>query len=313
MTLLATQSPVRSSRLHACDVVRFLVGALLLFAAGMKGYELATAPVAEVNLLTTRWFLVAAVEFELCLGLCLLAGLLPRLTWWVSLLCFAGFAAITAYKAWLGEADCGCFGRAHLDPRITLALDLAVIVALLLGRPGQSEAPAPTNGFRRVLIVAVGMLAIGIPGGWLMASAKPASLTDDGLITAGNFVVLEPEKWIGKPCRLLEHIDIGRQLKTGNWLVVLYSHSCSHCAQTMPKYASIARKLELRDGGPRMALVQIPPADANSALLAEMPGSVLAGRLEASREWFAETPVEMELENGMVLRAVSKGEGLSGW
>jgi len=60
------------------------VGMLSLTAATMKGYELATGPVAGVSPLTTRWFLVVATEFELILGLCLLVGILPSFTWWVS-------------------------------------------------------------------------------------------------------------------------------------------------------------------------------------------------------------------------------------
>jgi len=60
-----------------------------------EGYELATGPVASKDLLTTRWFLVLGVEFELALGLALLSGVLPKVTWFVALLCFSGFTVIT--------------------------------------------------------------------------------------------------------------------------------------------------------------------------------------------------------------------------
>ena len=292
-------------------VVRWLVGGLLLFAAAMKGYELATAPVAGTSLLTTRWFLVIGVEFELALGLFLIAGLLPKIAWWVSLLCFTGFAALTAYKAWMDDSDCGCFGRAHVDPRVTLAIDLVTLVGLLAFRPGGHAFRIGHSN--RLIPVAVLLLLVGIPGGWLMATAKSASVNDDGFVSAGSFIVLEPEKWAGKPFPLFDHIDIGEQLKTGKWIVILYSQSCSHCIEAMPKYLKAAKRLADEGGATRMALVQIPPVGDGSQMPSSLPASVVTGQLSASREWFAETPVEVQLENGRVVRAVSKGDGLSWW
>ncbi len=59
-------------------VVRVALGLLLLTAAGLKGYQLATEPVAEDGLLTSRWFLIAVVEFELTFSLWLLSGSYPQ-------------------------------------------------------------------------------------------------------------------------------------------------------------------------------------------------------------------------------------------
>jgi hypothetical protein len=47
------------------------------------------------------------VEFELFFGLWLLAGLYPKATSAVTLLCFGGFACVSLYKAISGEATCG--------------------------------------------------------------------------------------------------------------------------------------------------------------------------------------------------------------
>ena len=66
----------RGGRLAGYDVVRVLLGLLLLTAATLKGVELATEPVANTSLLTSRWFLVIQVEF--LFGLWLLSGLRPR-------------------------------------------------------------------------------------------------------------------------------------------------------------------------------------------------------------------------------------------
>lgn len=292
--------------LYYYAAVRTLVGMLLLFAAGMKGYELATSPVASTTLLTTRWFLVAAVEGELALGLCLLLSILPRITWWISLLCFAGFASITAHGAWIGEVDCGCFGRAHVNPRITLAVDLVIILLLVLTRPSKRA-----GHFSRQIVAWTCLLIIGIPGGWLMASAKPAAITDEGIIAAGTFTVLEPEKWVNKAFPLFSHIDIGERLKTGKWFVVLYSDTCSHCMEALPKYIQIAQDLKRFCHEPQIALIQIPPFDEQLDLSTPIPAPVLKGQLDGKHAWFAETPVELQIEDGVVIRAVSKGKGLS--
>jgi len=63
-----------AGRLAGYDVVRIVVGFVLLTAAALKGYQLAAGPVAETGLLTSRWFLIGVVEFELFFGLWLLAG-----------------------------------------------------------------------------------------------------------------------------------------------------------------------------------------------------------------------------------------------
>ncbi len=85
------------------DVVRIGLGVLLLTAAALKGHQLATEPVAETGLLTSRWFLIGVVEFELFFGLWLLAGLYPKWTWRATLLCFGGFACV----AWPSRPEIG--------------------------------------------------------------------------------------------------------------------------------------------------------------------------------------------------------------
>jgi len=63
------------------NCTRLALGLLLLIAAALKGHQLATEPVPETGLLTSRWFLIGVVEFELFFGLWLLSGLYPKWTW----------------------------------------------------------------------------------------------------------------------------------------------------------------------------------------------------------------------------------------
>lgn len=82
-------------RVTGYDVVRGLLGLILLTAAGFKGYELATEPVLGTGLLNSRWLLIAVVQFELLFGFWLFAGILPKATWRFALACFACFASVS--------------------------------------------------------------------------------------------------------------------------------------------------------------------------------------------------------------------------
>jgi hypothetical protein len=54
----------------------------------------------------------------------------------------------------------------------------------------------------------------------------------------GELVVLEPEKWAGQYFSLVDHIDVGSQLLTGQWIVLLVHHDCDHCAAAVPRYVA---------------------------------------------------------------------------
>ena len=172
------------------DVVRIGLGLLLLTAAALKGHQLATEPVAETGLLTSRWFLIAVVEFELFFGLWLMAGLWPKWTWRATLLCFGGFACVALYKALSGEASCGCFGKVPVNPWYTLIVDLCTVAALLVWRP---EVARRRNS-RRTWLVPVGctFAAAGVLAAW--TSGTSSSLWSD---TSGGVPGLHiPEKVI---------------------------------------------------------------------------------------------------------------------
>ena len=51
-------------RVAGYDVLRIVLGSILIVAAGLKCYQLGSGPVAESGLLTSRWFLILVVEFE---------------------------------------------------------------------------------------------------------------------------------------------------------------------------------------------------------------------------------------------------------
>ena len=115
--------------------IRVILAAVLISAAVLKGYQLATGPVLGTGLFSSRILLIAVVEFEWLLGVWLITDLFPKWAWRVALGCFGLFASVSLYKGLSGDASCGCFGQVDVSPWWTLALDLAAVVALLLWSP----------------------------------------------------------------------------------------------------------------------------------------------------------------------------------
>jgi len=167
-------------RVTGYDVVRVVLGSLLLVAALLKGYQLATDPLLSLAsrpsslapwlsaILDSRWFLIAVVEFELLFGLWLIAGLCPRQTWFAALACFALFACVSLYKALSGESTCGCFGKVPVNPWHTLGLDCAALAALAGWRPshnGSTVAPRSSHLARKALTLLTIWLCVGAPVG----------------------------------------------------------------------------------------------------------------------------------------------------
>jgi len=304
-----TQAATR--RIEVYDTVRIVLGLLLLTAAGLKGYQLATSPTPGTHLLNTRWFLILTVEYELLLGIWLLSGWRRRDAWRIALFSFAVFACVTLYKALSGEASCGCFGQIEVSPWITLVLDLAIVASLLIWWPATARVPLQANQQFKRLIATLALAALlGGPAGYLMANYTPAALADDGDIFGDSeFVVLEPETWVGKPFPLLNYIDIGDQLSAGEWVVVLYRHDCPHCVEELPKYERLARESADDPDAPRVALIEMPSYAPPSHDPVPIDTACVRGKLDDSREWFVQTPAEIRIKSMGRVISIESGEG----
>ncbi len=284
-------------------VVCVLLGAILLVAATLKAYQLATEPTAETGLMTSRWFLIGVVEFELLLGLCLVCGVFRDAVWFVTLGCFSVFGCVALYKALSGEVSCGCFGSVQVHPWYTFSLDSVAVVTLLRWRPevrqfsGWIRETGPSWRLATVLTV---WLLVGLPGAWSMTSFEAASVNAEGdFLGDGQIVVLEPETWVGKRFPLLGHVDIGDSLADGQWIVLLYHHDCPHCQDVLPHYELLAQATPDGPAATGVALSELPPFGSHGeTTTAESP---LHGRLAETKDWFVQTPTEIQLDRGTVI------------
>lgn len=99
---------LRCSR--AWNILRRLLGLVLIAAAILKGNELATLPLLGDGLLNQRWLLVCLIELEAVLGAWLLIGLAGSAPWAFTLLVWLAFLTVAGYEVASGADSCGCFG-----------------------------------------------------------------------------------------------------------------------------------------------------------------------------------------------------------
>ena len=289
----------------ASNIVVKILAIALLIAAVLKGWQLLTEPVANNDIWSYRPFLILTVEFELALGIWLLSGLFKKAAWLATLLCFSVFSAITLYKGITGAESCGCFGSVHVNPWITLfAIDLPAVIVLAVFRPAlsflrkqksiaafvrNSLAPLPSKP-RFATILSIGMMILAVTG-CVLGFNEPAKST-------ASYEVLEPETWVGKKLPILEHIDIGENLKKGNWVVLLYHYDCPECSKAIETYEQISHDLKNNEDFLQIALIEVPPYCPNTG---DENHSCTHGRLANTKKWLITTPTVVLLTNSRVV------------
>lgn len=275
--------------------MRWIAGILLVGAAALKAGQLIFDPVAAVMNPLGRYFLPGQVGVELALGLLVLSGLYWRTLRWGVVVLFTAFAGYSLYLAIGGAASCGCFGPLRVNPWWTFALDLFVAIGLLSSTllEGRRLASAPLSSRvsgHQALAVVVGVTAICTT--FLIRYAGQQTAVAGGLLTTvGDLVILEPEKWIGQQLPIAQSIDF--DLSAGEWIVLLHRHDCPACQEQVPRYEQRAA------AGERIALVEVPPFGD----IEPQGEAAQYGRLRIDHEWFVQTPIEIQLHDGIV-RAV---------
>jgi uncharacterized membrane protein YphA (DoxX/SURF4 family) len=144
-------------------VVSRLFGLVLLSAAALKLTGSPAEPVSRSSALTDPTLTLVLIQWELLLGVALLTGVQPRLVRVLAVGTFTVFAAASFYSGWIGQASCGCFGRAVVNPWLVFGFDVLAVGLLLAGRPAAGR-PLPTDRFARVGLLTTALVAVVVGG-----------------------------------------------------------------------------------------------------------------------------------------------------
>ncbi len=276
--------------------VRLFVATVLLVAAGLKAHQLATTPSLGEGILESRWFNIFVVEFELLFGIWLIFGLLPKLTWLASVGLFTIFAGVSFFKAISGESSCGCFGEVTINPWLTACFDVGVVGMLWWVRPREIISDLSFEKMKEqcsmrdvVLCVGIYILAGGATYGWI-AQMRYENLTEVGQVLHGNTVQLVPETWRGKKLPLLEYVVGANELTAGEKTVLLSRPGCADC-ETM-------KQQRLHDFVLEISRKNSLPQSNTYYLTHEI-------------SWIAETPIVIELSDGVVKNVRNRDELIS--
>lgn len=272
-------------------LVRLLLGGLLITTAVMKAVSPVESATMAIAYHIPPLLTAAIVQAELALAMLLLFGCWPKRVLIVVSIMFGFFGAFSSYRGWAGYESCGCFGSFKVNPWTTATLDG---VLLLLAAWGASKSSAGHHQQPKGVFYAGSAYAVaGVLAVAGMISRSPSSLHDGDFADVGGVTVLEPETWIGKPFPLASHLSPEVPFHEGRWTILIHHHDCPHCQEAVPQY----ERLATADNDFRVVLIETPPFGDASLV----DGETLRTRLSDDREWFVQTPVEIQVDAGVVV------------
>jgi len=284
---------------------RFVIAAILLLAAGLKAYQIATVPLPPVvqgsiftpllELFNNRYLLMLVVLGEILFALVLIAGIWRQWMWLLSLFGFTAFTFISLMKGLSGESSCGCFGTFIINPWITTCFDFVIVILLVIFR----ERIDGTFSFpdrRKLVAVLLAWLALAGPALFAMLSLKQQSHATLGTEFTSpdgrNMILLEPDTWIGQEFPLISRFVKPNDfeiLKQGTWNVLLAQSDC-------PKCQEMKADLEAKNAK-GIAIVMIPSRTNESRPQSPFPLFML----DSQNDWFATTPYFIKLVDGICI------------
>ncbi len=295
-----------------------IAGLFLLGASVLKIHQLLTEPVISKGFWESWEFFLIQIPLELGLGVWLVSGLFRKAAWLLAVLAFGLFIGVTLQKGLTGAESCGCFGRVHVNPWVTLsAVDIPLFVLLLFFQPkGLKLLPPPWPAAKHFFGVAIPtflLLAVVEP---VLIFNKPPEKTDKyEVVKPQDWTVKQPatepqttdkepvEKTVAEEWPMLKHIDIADSLKTGIAVVLLYHFDCPTCREAIPMYDQMCRDLSGGEDAIRFAFVEIPPYCQNEDSPIPPGTTCLTGKLDSSKEWYIATPLVVLIQDGSVIKS----------
>ncbi len=265
--------------------VRVLLGVVLLVAALLKGHLL----MGRAEMWTWSWD-AAEVFFEIGASVWLFSMKWPSGTWWGTLGCFGCFGAVATTKLLAGDSNCGCFGSVPTPPWVALGIDvLAIALLLSTYRDSKSrQSGVPRGSLRWGLAIGFALIVVLAMQALLAVSTADSSLT-----------VPDPAQWVGQQLPLLGNIDVGPELASGNWTVILHRHGCSKCGDLLSE-----SEWRVREASQAIAVVELPPRRSESSN-ASWPRGILVGHLYGRHFVTLPAPLVVQISEG---RVVSTGD-----
>jgi thiol-disulfide isomerase/thioredoxin len=309
-----------------------VTGLVLIVASALKAQQMLTEPIVSKGLWESWVFFLIAVPLEMSLGIWLISGLFRKAGWLLGVLSFGFFVGVTAYKAATGELSCGCFGRIHVNPWITLlTIDIPLFLLLLIFYPrGEKLLPPPwPHPFH--------CLAVAIPACLFLGALVPILFFNKPPDRGEKYAVINPGKWHNNPDTnpdrpptnvnpdtepnlparrttaepneadlpdwqlMLNHVDIAEQLRTSVKIVLFYHYDCPDCAVAIPLYSEYSKELA-GDEQIQFAFIKGPPYGPDE--LDPVPDDTIAlvGKLDQSRDWIFESPLVLLLKDGRLIQ-----------
>ena len=210
-------------------------------------------------------------------------------------------------------------------PKLSMAVAIVLSLVFLANPPA---TPSRWSKRKWPVAVAAGIgLAVGVAATWLHPKIISAT---NGLATAdsGKLVILEPHHWLGHRLPVLAHIvsigasrpraagrremSLGQRLAVGNWIIMFYHASCGECRAAIPVYEQLAQKETPSGKRAHVAFVRVPTGSGMSSRGLFHSDLPLHATLGANHQWFATTPIVVELRNGIVYQ-VATGSSAMNW
>ena len=264
--------------------------ACVLLAAGFLKVAAPESHDAGLGVEQRLWIGIAV--YEALLAVWLMSGLYLTAARSVAVVTLAVFTVVSGAQLLSGKSSCGCFGALAISPATVFALDVALLIAFLLGflRDHASERQWALTARLFEIAAGAGVVSVVL----MVAFATQSVLRDD-------VVVVEPVYWVGQELPLLAHIvgsDDRRDLATGHGVVILVNHDCPSCQEHL---AAIAKQPS-SGGNHRIWVIDIANPDSPS-LGSDEPRYRYASLRNGLRV-VAHVPWELRLEDGVVRDAV---------
>jgi hypothetical protein len=287
---------------------------VLLAATAMKWHAVAHTVLAG-GWRNNPVLVAVQLVVEPSLALWLMSGYFAAHAAGVAACVFVVFAFVSLHSAIDGATSCGCFGTAAVNPWLTTSCDATLAILLWLSRSRSDGVGQPLisslsprfgmqgkRGWRRLFLVCGISTAITATA-WRVFTLPGRIDIANGMTQAGGLTILEPEKWVGGSLPIKSHLQPPQDdaaaagaLEQGEWEAVIYHADCDTCRKVVPQVAA-------RASG-RTAFIELPPYGEP---LVPASDKWLSLRLSDQTEWFAQTPIVLQLKDGRVM-SVKKGE-----